>query len=110
MILLLLRRLSFRGGAVPGGARRGRCWQGNGRQIEFVQQLVEDGTITSTYLGHLFSALEPEWRSALGWSFIDLPLKEARQLLGELSGQIAESRYGAVPLGGRRKVVSCGHG
>jgi mannitol/fructose-specific phosphotransferase system IIA component len=53
------------------------AYTGNAGQIHFVQALKDRGAITSTYLGHIFSALDPAWLRALNWTVINLPLAEA---------------------------------
>ena len=60
------------------------AWRGNGRQIDFVQQLAGRGAITSTHLGLLFSAIDPAWRAGLGWTAVDLPLLQAIAVRAEV--------------------------
>ena len=78
-------------------------WQGNGRQIDFVQQLVDRGTITSTYLSHLFGALDPDWRTALGWTMLSVPLDQAVAFRAAVQW-LAESGEAAFWQGNGRQI------
>ncbi|TIS72242.1 MAG: hypothetical protein E5W94_31455, partial [Mesorhizobium sp.] len=77
-------------------------WQGNGRQIDFVQQLADAGTITSTNLGHLFGALDPEWRAELGWGIIHLPLEQAVAIRAAVSSLFENGSVAAWRGNGRQ--------
>jgi len=45
--------------------------------IRLATEMRDAGSISSTNLRHLYSALDRAWASSLDWSHIDLPLKEA---------------------------------
>ncbi len=55
-------------------------YQGNAGQVQFVQQMKDEGRIKSTHLGHAYSVLEEEWLRILKWKKMDLPLEEAKKM------------------------------
>jgi len=68
---------------------------GNEGQIRFVEELVEEGKIKYTHLGSFYSALESEWtdKDKLGWSVINLPLKQAVEIRRAVEELVESERY-----------------
>lgn len=65
----------------------------NAGQIRFAQERANSGTVR---LRPSFSVLDADWRTALSWSLIDLPLERAVRVLDLLKAQVAGAGHGPI--------------
>ncbi len=80
----------------------------NEGQLLFTKELLEQGKITTTHPGNLFSALDKLWTKNLQWTNLEMPLSEALKFIARVK-ELIESDLGQRAkyqgVGGQIKFV-----